>query len=98
MRDYPNMSYCMYQNTLLAVKQLLDALADGDFPEDAIEQRAAQELMMHAETLAEAIEEGFQKLEEENDYDDSMDGDHASALASAGFGTDEDYGYTGEEY
>ncbi len=24
--------------------------------------------------------------------DDSMDGDHASALASAGFGTDEDYG------
>lgn len=26
------------------------------------------------------------------DYDDSMDGDHESALASAGFGTDEDYG------
>ena len=24
--------------------------------------------------------------------DDGMDGDHASALASAGFGTDEDYG------
>lgn len=24
--------------------------------------------------------------------DDSMDGDHESALASAGFGTDEDYG------
>jgi hypothetical protein len=24
--------------------------------------------------------------------DESMDGDHASALASAGFGTDEDYG------
>ena len=30
--------------------------------------------------------------EEEDDYDDSMDGDHASALASAGGGTDEDYG------
>lgn len=29
-------------------------------------------------------------------YDDSMDGDHASALASAGWGTDEDYGYAGE--
>lgn len=26
-------------------------------------------------------------------YDDSMDGDAASALASAGWGTDEDYGY-----
>ncbi len=30
--------------------------------------------------------------EENDDYDDSMDGDHASALASAGWGTDEDYG------
>jgi len=27
-----------------------------------------------------------------DDYDDSLDGDHASALASAGWGTDEDYG------
>ena len=25
-------------------------------------------------------------------YDESMDGDHGSALASAGLGTDEDYG------
>ena len=32
------------------------------------------------------------------DYDDSMDGDHESALASAGWGTDEDYGYYGEDY
>ena len=29
-------------------------------------------------------------------YDDSMDGDHASALASIGWGTDEDYGYYGD--
>jgi len=29
--------------------------------------------------------------------DDSMDGDHESALASAGWGTDEDYGYYGED-
>lgn len=28
--------------------------------------------------------------------DDSMDGDHDSAMTSAGFGTDEDYGYYGE--
>ena len=26
-----------------------------------------------------------------------LDGDHESALASAGFGTDEDYGYFGED-
>ena len=31
------------------------------------------------------------------EYDDDMDGDHESALASAGFGTDEDYGYYGSD-
>lgn len=31
-----------------------------------------------------------------DDYDDSMDGDFDSGMASAGFGTDEDYGYYGE--
>jgi len=30
------------------------------------------------------------------DYDDSMDGDHESGLASAGWGTDEDYGFYGD--
>lgn len=34
---------------------------------------------------------------QEAEYDDSMDGDHDSAMASAGFGTDEDYGYYGDE-
>jgi hypothetical protein len=28
-----------------------------------------------------------------DDGDDSMDGDHDSAMTSAGWGTDEDYGY-----
>ena len=31
-------------------------------------------------------------------YNDSMDGDFDSAMASAGFGTDEDYGYYPEDY
>ena len=30
------------------------------------------------------------------DYDESMDGDFDSAMTSAGYGTDEDYGYYGE--
>jgi orotate phosphoribosyltransferase-like protein len=34
---------------------------------------------------------------EDGNYDDSMDGDHDSAMSSAGWGTDEDYGYYGEE-
>ena len=33
-----------------------------------------------------------------DDYDDSMDGDWDSAMRDAGFGTDEDYGYYGEDY
>jgi hypothetical protein len=35
---------------------------------------------------------------DDNDYDESMDGDHDSAMESAGWGTDEDYGYFGEDY
>lgn len=31
-------------------------------------------------------------------FDESMDGDHDSAMESAGWGTDEDYGYFGEDY
>ena len=32
-----------------------------------------------------------------DNYDDSMDGDHESGLASAGYGTDEDYGHYGDD-
>lgn len=35
--------------------------------------------------------------EDEEYYRDDMDGDFDSAMASAGYGTDEDYGYYGEE-
>lgn len=31
------------------------------------------------------------------EYDDGMDGDWDSGMESAGWGTDEDYGYYGEE-
>ena len=33
----------------------------------------------------------------EQEYDESMDGDFDSAMASAGYGTDEDYDYYGDE-
>jgi len=57
-------------------------------------EEIAVSLMVDLGTVAEIIKE----YEEQNyDYDDSMDGDEASALASAGFGTDEDYGYYGDE-
>jgi hypothetical protein len=35
--------------------------------------------------------------EVESQFDDSMDGDHDSAMTSCGWGTDEDYGYYGED-
>ena len=46
-------------------------------------------------------DEGYDDFYDESadydDYDDSMDGDHDSAMESAGWGTDEDYGYYGED-
>ena len=47
------------------------------------------------DTEEEALDEFYFLVEQ--DYDDSMDGDFDSAMASAGFGTDEDYGYYGDE-
>ena len=44
--------------------------------------------------------EQIQEFEDDsvaNDIDESMDGDFDSAMTSAGFGTDEDYGYFGDE-
>jgi hypothetical protein len=41
--------------------------------------------------LNELIEQDI-VCEVDEDYDESMDGDWDSAMASAGFGTDEDYG------
>ncbi len=37
----------------------------------------------------------FSHYGDDDVLDDPMDGDHESALASAGYGTDEDYGYYG---
>lgn len=46
----------------------------------------------------ETIDDHYSDYEVEDDsFDDSMDGDAESALASAGWGTDEDYGYYGDD-
>ena len=37
------------------------------------------------------------EMREYDKYDESMDGDFDSAMASAGFGTDEDYGCSAED-
>jgi hypothetical protein len=38
-----------------------------------------------------------EELDEIDNYDENMDGDFDSAMTSAGFGTDEDYGGYNEE-
>lgn len=56
----------------------------------------------HAELNEEAMAEMYDHEEDldwydDEDYDDSMDGDWDSGMTSAGWGTDEDYGYFGGE-
>ena len=64
-------------------------------------------LLQALESIQEEIEDELEEIdfenlrfEDEDDYyDDTMDGDHESGLRDAGFGTDEDYGFFGgDEY
>lgn len=54
MFDYPNMSYCMCNNTLAAMDQLMDAMEDVDFIEDLNpdELRAFNDLIHVAKLFA----------------------------------------------
>lgn len=48
------------------------------------------------EDLGTPCEEPMEDMGDDDcDVDDSMDGDHDSAMESIGWGTDEDYGYYG---
>jgi len=100
--SYPNMSYCMVSNTLLAMQQIINAMnMEGtDFIRDLSrdERRAFGELFNACEDFRTVAEELQDELDQEAEYDDGMDGDHDSALASAGYGTDEDYGACDERF
>jgi uncharacterized protein HemY len=74
MRDYPNMSYCMFQNTEAAMAQILDAMrnaaaADGlaSFYKDlSREERNSLQALVHAcEEYLEATEVLMEDLEAE---------------------------------
>lgn len=71
---------------------------DGAHFEDIIEFLVAVHGLRYdvAEDIVYDVEGQLTIEEETSYYNDSMDGDHESALASAGFGTDEDYGYFGD--
>lgn len=76
------------------------------FAEEDVEG-AVKDLREKLEALGKCVGEGpvsvflepyDNEVDDPEEYDDSMDGDHESALASAGFGTDEDYGGYDEPY
>jgi len=79
---------------------LLDAIDQGTINKDSLItdllgylSEAEVEDFVRKNDLLEAV-----GMKEEEDYDDSMDGDFDSAMASAGWGTDEDYGGCDERY
>ena len=72
---------------------LLELIEDGMLDKDTV-------IMACLQYMSEDDVEGMMQANEfiiDEDYDDSMDGDFDTAMASAGFGTDEDYGYYGDE-
>jgi orotate phosphoribosyltransferase-like protein len=57
----------------------------------------ANKLDMSQEEVSQVVAEWSISYSDEGpEYDDSMDGDWDSGMASAGFGTDEDYGSFGD--
>jgi hypothetical protein len=75
----------------LLIMSIQEELAEGILSFGAIAERYNIN-RADVELIAEEMIQ--QDLQE---YNDSMDGDHDSAMASAGFGTDEDYGHYGED-
>lgn len=78
MRDYPNMSYCMCNNTLLALQQVLDAMEDGglEFLQNLGEEelRAWQDLYHAAQAFVEQAEHLQEEFEDRmSDYDGQPD-------------------------
>ena len=68
MSNYPNMSYCMCENTLLALKQVLDAMQNEGpmFLQDMnrTERRAFEELFGYCEsflTMSEELQDEYER-------------------------------------
>ena len=78
------------KNIVFAIEEAIEA-GELMFPE------IAEKFNVSLEDVCLIAEELDRQYEHESMMHESMDGDHDSAMASAGFGTDEDYGYYGEE-
>lgn len=100
--NFPNMSYCAFENTAKSMDQvanmLQEAINEGK-PLDLsrCEQRPYLEMWEKCRWMMELLEQHEELVglmeEPEDEVADpgDMDGDHESALASAGLGLDESY-------
>lgn len=65
MSNYPNMSYCMFENTSAAVQQCVDALADDiDMKVPTCERRAMWRLVEQMNNLQQLLDEWEERYEE----------------------------------
>jgi hypothetical protein len=80
MSNYPNMSYCMNENTLLAMRQIIDAMNE-EGPQflrelSREERRAFQELFNTCEdfmTLSEELQDELEQEERDGQPDEAQE-------------------------
>jgi hypothetical protein len=84
MSNYPNMSYCMCENTVLAMRQIMNAMqAEGPMflaEMNRDERRAFQELFNLCEdflTASEELEAEFEDMEQGFNSQEYTDEDYA---------------------
>jgi hypothetical protein len=77
MSDYPNMSYCMCENTLLAMRQVINAMNEqgADFLNEmgCEEKRSYEALFSLCEDFMTLSEELQEEAESEDEYDGQPD-------------------------
>ena len=81
-----------------ATNRILELVEEGLLDRDTVIMACLKYMSEDEVADMSHANEFFLDEDEDEDYDDSMDGDWDSGMASAGFGTDEDYGYAGDEY
>ena len=96
MSKWSNIEFADIQ--VLTDEELREVVAFFSTRQEPLSQREVDVLSEARDSRA-LLDSCVSTEHDEDEYDESMDGDHESALASAGWGTDEDYGcYGGEDW
>jgi predicted phage gp36 major capsid-like protein len=78
MSNYPNMSYCAFENTAAAIRQLIGMLGDAIDEGEPREMSSYQEQRAFDE-MQELIESFQETLEQYNEHFPGVDGEDADA-------------------